>query len=287
MKNQSGFTLIEVIVSLVILAMLSLLTAQAIQSAIQNRSFITADIARDAELADAMRIIRSDVTAAFHHRDIFIDLENQAMKGGTPTATPTPKPGDPPPPPPPPPSPVPTPRPSPPVVTGFVGETGSMYFTSLSNVRTLRDSMESDQAKIGYFVKSCRSPNTGANKDRTEGKCLYRSTTPFLDKEIEKPGVETVLIENVQEFKLRFTGPGKEDYVGTWRTDANGDADTKNVFPWAVEVTLTVVDNSGEKPRPLTAVALIPLRFPNNAKKASPTPEGQAPAGPGGEGPAD
>ncbi|HVK62304.1 MAG TPA: prepilin-type N-terminal cleavage/methylation domain-containing protein, partial [Bdellovibrionales bacterium] len=221
MRNESGFTLIEVIVALVILAMLSLLTAQAIQTAIQNRSFITADIERDAELSDAMRIIRNDVNSAFHHRDIFIALENEAIK---PKKKDDKKPKDenkdgfddetgekiPPENPEQPPAnpdeqkdpgPQPSPRPSPPVVTGFIGDASSMYFTTLSNVRTLKDSKESDQAKIGYFVKPCRSRDPGKNT-RSEGKCLYRSISPMLDKEIDKPGEETVLLENVQDFKL-------------------------------------------------------------------------------------
>ena len=283
MKRASsvGFTLIEVMIAMAIMAVLAVLTAQTMRAGIQDRENISAIIGRESKVADALRIIRNDVNSAFHYRDIYITVMNNAAK---PDATPTPSPGQidpnsglPVSPPPSPPSPpvnpataaaeaAATPRPTPPETTGFVGDSESIYFTTLSNTRTIQDSQVSDQAKIGYFVKGCTTHN---GTKTFQGKCLYRSISPYLDEEIEKPGEETVLLEHVDQFKLRYLGPGHEDleYVDGWKTGKNGDANTKENFPYAVEVTLATEDKDDKKGQRVVASALIPIRFPNNPPK--------------------
>jgi len=264
MKSQNGFTLLEIMIALAIMAVLSLLTTQALQSAIDSRAFVSRELNRDAQMADTLRILRADISKAFHYQDIFCKM-NQELK-------PTPIPGV---------QPVPTETKCPPETTGFIGDGESLYFTSLSNVRTLRDSQESSQAKIGYYVKSCRAQNA-----KGPTKCLYRSLSPVLDQEIDKPGPATLLVENVESFKLRYLGPGREEFVDSWKTGKNGDDLTKDKFPYAVEVTLTIHDKNNPKDRPETQTALIPLNFENNPKKkpAPGTSPGQGqgqPPGPG------
>jgi prepilin-type N-terminal cleavage/methylation domain-containing protein len=279
-NRERGFTLIEIMIAMAILAVISILSAQTMRSGITDRETVQQEIAADSKVADALRIIRTDVNAAYHHRDIFVTLMNDAAK---PDPKQTPKPGDPPAggfvPPPPPPAPdapaaepAASPRPTPPEITGFIGESQSMYFTTLSNQRTFQDSQMSDQAKVGYFVKSCRSRS--ANKT-VQDNCLYRSFTPYLDEEIEKPGEETVLLEHVSQFKLRYVGPGRGtttelEYVDTWKTGKNGDDISKLNFPYAVEVTLVTEDKNDPKTKKVTASALIPIQFPNNPPKKDP-----------------
>ena len=276
-RGQRGFTLIEVMVALAILAGLSILTAQAIKSAIDNKSMMSAEINRDASLADAIRVIRNDIANAFHHRDVHVTLINEAMKAQK--VTPSPNPNGAPPPPPPPVDPNAnqaegTPRPTPVDVTGFVGDSQSLYFTALTNVRTIRDAQESDQVKIGYFLKSCKSRGTKGGSSQ----CLYRATSPYLDEEVEKAGSGTMLVENVVEFKLRYLGPEREEYVEQWKTGKNGDDISKNNFPYAVEVTLTLHNKNDPKDKPVTQTVLAPLFFPNNPpKKKTPAPGGEVP----------
>lgn len=278
--NRKGFTLLEVMVALAIMAVLGLLTAQAMKSGINNKLLVSGEINRDARLADALRIMRADIAQAFHYQDIFCkmanDLKAQPAPSSSAGAQQPPQapffpgvpggssPG----------APGSTPRPCPPEVTGFIGTSEALYFTSVSNVRTIRDSQESDQAKIGYYLKPCKI--AGANAKAVESKCLFRAISPILDADIDKPGPETPLVDNVTEFKLRYLGPTKEDYVDSWKTGKNGDDLTKDKFPYAVEITLTLLDKNDPKDRPASQTILAPIAFENNLKKKTPTP---APSG--------
>ena len=279
MSKNSGFTLIEIMVALLILSVLTMLTAQSYKAAIDNRNFVSKEISRDAQLADTLRIMRNDIAAAFHYQNIFCKMDQDLASGGTnPNAAAAPAQNQPftggfgngqqa--------SPSGSPSPCPPAVTGFVGSTDSLYFTSLSNTRTLRDSQESDQAKVGYFLKSCKSHAT-----KSQTQCLYRAISPLLDEKIETPGPESLLLENVEEFKLRYLGPKHEDYLDEWKTataaSAGGSDDVAKVnFPYAVEITLTILDKGNPKEKPLTQTVLAPNYFVNNPPppgSGSPTP---------------
>lgn len=275
-EKSSGFTLLEVMVALAIMAVLSLMTTQAIRAGLANKTLVASEIDREAKLTDALRIIRSDIAAAFHYQDVFCKMENEI---NAPPAS-TPAPGAPPANPPPFGAPASaTPKPCPPNYTGFIGNSDSLYFTTLSHVRTIRNAQESDQAKVGYFLRSCRPVVSGANNNKAASQCLFRASSPVLDSEIDQPGPSTLLVENVEEFKLRYLGPEHQDFVDTWRTGRDGDDVTKDKFPYAVEITLTLHDKNDPKDRPATQTILAPLWFENNPKKSpSPSP-GQNPNG--------
>jgi prepilin-type N-terminal cleavage/methylation domain-containing protein len=290
---RSGFTLLEVMVALLIMSVLTLLTAQSYKAAIDNRTFVTKELSRDAQLADTLRIMRADIGTAFHYQNVFCKMDNDLLAAPTspaaaapagaagasgasgisgaqqpPPQTAAPAAGG-------------TPAPCPVDVTGFIGESQSLYFTSLSNVRTLRDSQESDQAKIGYYLKSCKS-----HSSKTATQCLYRSLSPLLDVKIDTPGAETLLLENVEEFKMRYLGPQHEDYLESWKTGDNSSDDvTKVNFPYAVEITLTILDKGNPKDKPTTQTVLAPIYFVNNPKSpqsgtnGSPTPAPSAGSG--------
>ncbi len=266
--RHAGFTLLEVMVALAIMAILSLLTTQAIRSGISNKNLVTSEIDRESRLNDALRIMRADIAAAFHYQDIHCKLTNaiQAQPtpgaaGGPPRSSPGAAWGV---------EPTATPKPCPPNYTGFIGNPDSLFFTTLSNVRTIRDEQTSDQAKVGYYVKSCRLPGP---RGLITSQCLFRASSPILDDELDKPGPETMLLENVEEFKLRYLGPEHQDYVDTWRTGKDGNDVTRDKFPYAVEITLTVHDKNNPKDRPATQTILAPIRFENNPRpEPSPSP---------------
>ena len=307
--SSAGFTLIEVMISMLILATLAILTTQTMRAGIQDRETISADLARESKVADALRIIRTDVNAAYHYRDIYVTIMNNAAKPDLKT-TPTPGPNGQVPQNPAvdpvtglpvdpaaqaaqqqaqqqtPPEPTATPRPIPPITTGLVGDSESLTFTSLSNTRTVQDSQASDQAKIAYYVKACKAR---LENKMLATKCLFRAISPYLDEEIEKPPTEeTVLLEFVDQFKLRYLAPsetnGELTYVDAWKTGKNAtDEKTKDNFPLAVEITLATDNKEDKRNQRVVGSALIPIRFPNNPPKKKPgatdPAQGQQPPG--------
>jgi hypothetical protein len=91
----------------------------------------------------------------------------------------------------------------------------------------------------------------------------------YLHEDITREGQETVLLENVTEFKLRYLGPGKEEeWINQWYSNEKGDAVTKDKFPYAVEITLAVKDTSSKaKDKNLRMTIVAAIRNPNNPKE--------------------
>ena len=162
-------TLLEVAIATSILAILSIYTSETVQRAVKSKVKIEKDVDRVSTVRDALKIIERDVNMAFNYRDINIDLYNisekerlERLKKGT-----TPKdPADPKTDPDPNPDPT-TASPKAPtkvfkpkeqkILTHFLGEENKVDFTTLTYTRTRDDDKASDQAEVGYAVKSCRN----------------------------------------------------------------------------------------------------------------------------------
>ena len=278
MNRRRGFTLIEVVIAMMILSFLSLFTVQALRRAIETKQKMQKDIDKNSTVRDALRVMERDINMAYNYRDIGIELYNQAQDERkklattpTPPGTPSP-PGTPPTPPPPPTGPVDPEKykhkPDDKNKTQFIGEHEMISFTSLSNVRMTEDSPVSSQAEIGYYLKPCRRRS---NQEQSS-KCLWRRISNFIHEDITREGTETVLLENVTDFKLRYLGPGKEqEWIDTWITNERGDGATQNKFPYAVEITIEVHDTApGAKDKKLRMTTVAGIRNPNNPKPKNP-----------------
>ncbi|MDX9731429.1 MAG: type II secretion system protein [Bdellovibrionales bacterium] len=316
MKHERGFTLIEIMVALLILAGLSVLVAQSIQSGLQNRRKIQLQVSEESLIRDAMRLISSDVSSAFHHRDYIISGYNRILserkKKAAAAAAPQPtQPGGTTPPAgasetsgaPPLSTPPPlfakvdvlanaTPIPTPVQLTGFNGGSDAMTFTVRNHVRRYQDARESDQARVSYFLRTC-SKNSGRKK--TSSNCLMRmETIEFSDEfPLEPPDSDdataVALVHGVQSFKLRYIGVGMTDFLDTWDSAGQGStSNTKGRFPDAVEVTLSVQDKDNPESKLRSLVWLAPVRNSNNPDESDKEKNGGSPAAsqPGSESPA-
>lgn len=280
MRNNRGFTLLEVIIAMLIMAFLSLFTVESIQRALKTKTKVQKEIDKNSGLRDALRIMERDINMAFNYRDINLELynrtqlarqkkagvaykddpklskdendqkraEHQANQSGAAEKYKQ-KPEK--------------------IMTQFIGEPEEIHFTSLSNIRMTDDAQISSQAEIGYKLKSCRRRST----QEQSSQCLWRRVSNYIHEDITKYGDETVLLENVTEFKLRYLGPGKDDeWIDTWITSERGDDTTKSKFPYAVEITLAVKDGSAEnKDKVLRMTSVAAIRNPNNKKEEKPT----------------
>lgn len=275
MKNSQGFTLIEVLLAMTILAFLTLMVTQGIRRGADFKSKNQRNIDQRTILSNAMRLIERDINMAFHYHDITTEVLKELKKTEEKKGTPNPNAEDPM-------SPNPNRRnPAPPTngpkgveqkpkydfeireipnYTGFLGEKDSLHFTNLNGAPTAGEDLSGDQQEVGYFLKNCKNFLT----EKT-GPCLWRRTSSYVDDKLNEGGEDIVILEGVKKFELRYFGEQKEDWVEKWRTDGQGDALTQGSFPEAVEVSLTIEHNKRE----LSAIRVIPLRFPNNLKKGS------------------
>ncbi|HWU42461.1 MAG TPA: type II secretion system protein GspJ, partial [Bdellovibrio sp.] len=249
-----GFTLIEVMITITILGTLTVLAAQAIQQAIKAKGKLQGQIDDVSRLRDSVRLMERDINLAYHYRDLELEMHNLVRRQGLPQ----PAPGQPQ-------QPLPQEAPEPREVpridpeTQLIGTSDSLNFTTMNNARTVKDSKQADFIEVGYALRDCKS----LHEDQTS-KCLWRRSTPLVDTDVTKGGDEVVLLENVTEFKLRYIGKGKQDWVSDWRTDQLGDGATKGKFPQAIEISITVNKKEGSKSKKYSTQIVAAVHFPNN-----------------------
>ena len=97
-------------------------------------------------------------------------------------------------------------------ITAFVakdqGSSDRVDFTSFSHRRLGRDLHESDQNELGYFLS--RDP------DRSDKYDLVRREQKEIDLEPTKGGTINVICEDVTEFDLSYLDPVSGEWTETW-----------------------------------------------------------------------
>lgn len=278
MKTR-GFTLMEVLISMFIMSMLTILVSTTVRTAVQNKKKLEARMASENLLYDTLRVIRLDVERAFHYQDVFYEMEMMAMQqaqqqsqgqggqgrqpgqpgqraqpgapgqGGMMGGQPMP--------------------PPPPKLTQFLGESKSMHFTTLNHQRTRYGAQESDQMEVGYFVDSCQR-----RKGKGTTTCLWRRASTQIDDRVDEGGSRTVVAEAVQKFKLSYRSKQENDpWVDQWRSDPRGRPDHQNRFPHLVKVELEIGEKDNPDLRPMAMTMVTRVMFPNNEPMM--TPQGQ------------
>lgn len=273
-NKTSGFSLLEVVLAISILSTLAVLSTQAISRALNARTKIQAEVDDVSALRDSMRLIRTDLNLAYHHRDFeqeILDLVNKPSTSNV-------KPGSPPPAGSPSDSAAGSAADSNPSTgkkkreaermdptTHFVGDNEQMNFVTMNNGRMLASSPQADFIEVGYALKDCKNLTTEASS-----KCLFRRTQTILDDDVTKGGNEVVMLENVTEFKLRYWGADKTDWLNNWKsTKESLDDSTKNRYPDSVEVSLSIERTFAKKKRTYSLQFIVPIHFPNNSDKNS------------------
>lgn len=143
--------------------------------------------------------------------------------------------------------------------TAFVGRSSSNFdrldFTAFAHMRTERDSHESDQAEVGYFV--VKDPDVDDKMD-----LVRREQTP-IDYDPLRGGIVNVVAENVDEFHVRYMDPITGQWVTTW--DSMQVTGQPNRLPLEVEITLEIKGVAEDAPpyRYVTKV-FIPMQQPLN-----------------------
>ena len=171
-------TLLEVLVSLGILAMISLLIYGAFDSLSRGRRGEAIRVDRARQGRDAVDRITHEMQSAF------LSLHNPAYLGLVTRQT------------------------------AFIATNNSTFdrldFASFAHRRMQRDVQESDQCEIGYFVVK--------DPDHDDKMDLVRREQAPIDFEPKKGGVINVLAEDVELFDIRFLDPLTSQWVESWDT---------------------------------------------------------------------
>jgi len=215
-----GMTLLEILVSLGVMSMISLLIYGAFDSLSRGRrgEALRADRARQGR--DAVERIAREVQSAFLSMHT---PTNQALVTRT---------------------------------TGFYGQNSAQFdrldFTSFAHRRITKDSRESDQAEIGYFV--VRDPEVDGKMD------LVRREQAPIDYDFKKGGVVNVLAEDVEKFDIRYLDPMTGQWVDTWDSTQMMMQFNRLPLEVRIEVELKPVRNS--PPFRYVTKVMMPMQQP-------------------------
>jgi general secretion pathway protein J len=140
--------------------------------------------------------------------------------------------------------------------TAFVGRSSVSFdrldFTAFAHLRTERDSHESDQAEVGYFV--ARDPDVADKMD-----LVRREQTP-IDYDPLKGGIVNVVAEDVDSFDVRYLDPQTGLWVETW--DSTQVTGQPNRLPLEVKITLALKGVGGGPPYAYTTKCFLPIQQP-------------------------
>jgi prepilin-type N-terminal cleavage/methylation domain-containing protein len=308
--SSSGFTLLELIIALSLMAVISITSTQMLRNSTTQTKKLTQGLDYTNRLRSAFNVIRNDVAQAVNFRDLNLFLYNQAQeerfknyekkvkdaideynkeKSPTPlvtleTMTPElrseilgPKGLE---------EKPPEPKPKKEkVITHFVGEKDKVYFTSASGLRFRAADKVSNLIEVGYFFRTCKSRTNPKN----ESKCLWRSISYNLDEDVTKGGKESVLLEHIEEFEFKYLSFVRNrdtaDWIKSWDS-REANIKTQDNFPAAVSLYVTTkvpLDKAGKKFKNEKFKGVFNLYFTNNKpfEKLKATPQtGTAPQDP-------
>lgn len=177
-RSMRGMTLLEVLVSLGVMAMISLLIYGAFDSISRGRKGESMRSDRTRQARDAMDRIQREVQSAFLSLH---QPSNQALWTRQ---------------------------------TAFLAQSNPQFdrldFSAFAHRRVERDVKESDQCEVGYFV--VKDPNVDGKMD------LVRREQAPIDLDPKRGGVVNVLVEDVDSFHLKYLDPLTGQWVDTWDT---------------------------------------------------------------------
>lgn len=280
--SQRGLTLIEVVISMSIVAFLALQTGRYVRNALKDRIKKQSVVEKATLLKDAIEVIKRDINLALHYHDPNIFIYNIAQKerqkrksqktsGAAKTNPIDPLDPD---------NPNPNPIPVNPVeeqkkqeelklkeevvLTQFLGTKNTLDFVSRSFASTQPSRPTSDIIELGFKVEECKN----RIDPKKTSKCLIRRFDTLVDDKPESGGNEQVLIEDVKNFELSYMGPKQDtEWVDEWKTKNTLRENQKGHYPYAVKIKLTIQDSHTPKPREYTITAVAEIRNPNNEFK--------------------
>jgi len=176
-KNQ-GFTLIEVMIAISMLAMVSTLVYGSFSRTFEAREFVTKAQERYHGVRVAMERMGREISMAFIY-----DCRELETTTGERTFWTTFK-------------------------VQRSGKVNEMTFTSFSHLRLTRDANESDQNELTYFGQS--DPDDSSKTD------LIRREKTIIDGRPGEGGVELILCHDIESLRFELWDAEDQDWVEEW-----------------------------------------------------------------------
>ncbi|MCM0605379.1 MAG: prepilin-type N-terminal cleavage/methylation domain-containing protein [Xanthomonadaceae bacterium] len=224
--NRKGFSLIEVMISIAILALISIMVTQTTTKSFQLREDLSVEGEFHNGIKLAMNVVERDITHVFS--PLMMMIKAKTGEGQTPFTQSAPNPG---------------PFWGPALDEAgirnsrFQGQEKKMSFITSSHERVYKDSRESLFAKITYNLEPDPKPAEGQ-----EGTlALFRTvnTNAFeVDGDERKTDKTYKILSGIKSGSFKYFQRGKDIWQRSWDTEAN---EYKNHFPDTVELLLEVV----------------------------------------------
>jgi general secretion pathway protein J len=175
---KRGFTLLEIILAVTILALIGTMIYGGFSQTALNKARIEKDVDHSRVVHMALERMVRELTMAFVSTHVNPSLDLRVSN------------------------------------TAFVGKDNGredrIDFTSFSHRRLYRNARESDQNEISYFVTS--------DPDDPDVNVLARREQNRIDADPRRGGKSQILVENVEEFNIEYYDPLLSEWVQTWDT---------------------------------------------------------------------
>lgn len=205
--RSRGFTLIEVMVSVGILAVIMVLIWSSTSQSLRSKDRVEA---RDLVFHSgqvALNKLADDLSVAFLTKVPTAQPAAAPTEAGTPSE----------------------------FKTFMIGEDrgdmDALRFTSLSHMRLVKNTKESDQVRIAYEVV--------AHPEEIGFYNLVRREQPWLTNTTEVEGRAFTLAEKIKKFDVEYYDNRKNDWGKEWDTEK---LDWKDRLPMAVRITIAFAD---------------------------------------------
>jgi len=193
-QNAKGFTIVEVMIAVGILAALSGLMWSSISSLYKTRDIVEERTARMQAVRITMDRLSREIASAFVAGPEFggLDLpgeENEDIDTMSSRATPK--------------------------HFGMLGEDDAIHFTGFSHQRTVEGERAGYGAEIGYFLRNDR------DDEGNQIRVLMRRVDVSFDDDLTRGGVIQRVLEDVEDIEFKYWDPGSTE-LGTLEEIAEG-----------------------------------------------------------------
>jgi type II secretion system protein J len=202
-RGERGFTLIEIMLALAILATLMALTWGTVSSSFRFRRATLDKFDRYRTVQQAMDRMSREISMAFVTNIGLVATNDRGDVN---------------------------------YVTGFFGENDTLSFTSLAHVRTRTDEAASEQCEISYRLETQRGMDGEMHQN------LVHREDSTIDDEPEEGGVLYPMLRDVVRVRFEYWDPTREIAGEAWIDSWDAVNDHEGQLPSRVRITLEVID---------------------------------------------